>query len=475
MADFEKKPTIAILGGGLAGLGAAWQLTRRGLAEPCVLEQCSDVGGNAGGFELDGVPVDYGSHRLHPACDPDILDDLRSLLADDLLARPRHGRIRLGGRWIHFPLKACDLLTNLPWGFRFHIAGDIMRKAIPLRANRMPPSFASILERGLGKTICREFYFPYARKIWGLPPEELSPIQARRRVSAGSLGKMLRKVLTGGKKSAGTKGTFFYPRGGFGQIARTMAAAAGQAGADVRLEATVRAIHLGPPHTVELETGGQAASIRTDHVWSTIPVSVLPRLIQPPAPDDVLEAAGQLQSRAMVLIYLVLGQQRFTEYDAHYFPGAEIPLTRLSEPKNYSDRTDPPDRTVLCGELPCNEGDETWQMSDEALGDVVRQSLDRYELPIDAPVLSVTTRRLSHAYPIYRYGYEEYFGVIDRWLDGLDGVLSFGRQGLFAHDNVHHALAMAYAAVSCLRETGLFDSRQWQTHREEFAKHVVED
>ena len=75
MADFEKKPTIAILGGGLAGLGAAWQLTRRGLAEPCVLEQCSDVGGNAGGFELDGVPVDYGSHRLHPACDPDILDD----------------------------------------------------------------------------------------------------------------------------------------------------------------------------------------------------------------------------------------------------------------------------------------------------------------------------------------------------------------------------------------------------------------
>ena len=33
----------------------------------------------------------------------------------------------------------------------------------------------------------------------------------------------------------------------------------------------------------------------------------------------------------------------------------------------------------------------------------------------------------------------------------------FGRQGLFAHDNTHHALAMAYAAVDCLREDGTFD------------------
>ena len=38
----------------------------------------------------------------------------------------------------------------------------------------------------------------------------------------------------------------------------------------------------------------------------------------------------------MILIYLVLEQDQFTEYDAHYFPEYAVPISRLSEPKNYS-------------------------------------------------------------------------------------------------------------------------------------------
>ena len=105
------RPTrIAILGGGPAGLGAALQLVSQNKAEAIVLEQRDEVGGNAGSFELDGLMVDYGSHRLHPACQPQILSDLRAMLGDDLLDRPRHGRIRLRGHWLHFPLK--DILPK---------------------------------------------------------------------------------------------------------------------------------------------------------------------------------------------------------------------------------------------------------------------------------------------------------------------------------------------------------------------------
>ena len=475
MCDFIKKPIIVILGAGLSGLGAAWQLTRHGLAHVCVLERSAEVGGIAGSFELCGLPVDYGSHRLHPACDPQILGDLRMLLGNDLLTRPRHGRIRLVGRWVHFPLKASDLLTSLPWRFRIRIAGDILRKVISIPSNDVRPSFASVLERGLGSTICRDFYFPYAQKIWGLAPEELSPTQAYRRISVGSLGKMLRKVFTSRNRSS-VGGSFFYPRGGFGQIARVMATAASDGNADIRLRATVRVIHLGPPHYVEFEQHGQVTSIKADYVWSTIPASVLLRLVRPTAPSEVMEASSQLRFRGMVLTYLVLGQQRFSEYDAHYFPGSETPLTRLSETKNYSARTDPPDRTVLCSELPCDVNDETWRMSDEVLAQEISRSLDRCELPIGARVLSVTTRRITHAYPIYRYGYQEHFNVIDQWLDGLHSVLSFGRQGLFAHDNIHHALYMGYAAVDCLNNDGRFDREKWQGYyRKIFETHVVED
>jgi hypothetical protein len=54
-------------------------------------------------------------------------------------------------------------------------------------------------------------------------------------------------------------------------------------------------------------------------------------------------------------------------------------------------------------------------------------------------------------------------------------VTTFGRLGLFAHDNTHHAVAMAYDAVDALRGDGALDRAAWARARERFAAHVVED
>lgn len=86
----------------------------------------------------------------------------------------------------------------------------------------------------------------------------------------------------------------------------------------------------------------------------------------------------------------------------------------------------------------------------------------------------MTTRRLPQAYPIYRTGYETAFDPLDAWLTEESRLVSYGRQGLFAHDNTHHALFMAYRAVDCLRDGG-FDEAKWRAQREVFATHVVED
>ena len=64
---------------------------------------------------------------------------------------------------------------------------------------------------------------------------------------------------------------------------------------------------------------------------------------------------------------------------------------------------------------------------------------------------------------------------MDQWVGQLDGLLTLGRQGLFAHDNTHHTLATAYAAADCLRPDGTFDRTGWAVHRREFETHVVED
>jgi protoporphyrinogen oxidase len=465
---------VVILGAGPAGLGAAFQLARRNLGPVTVLEERERVGGLAGSFEIDGVWADYGSHRLHPACDPRILSDLRELLGEDLLLRPRHGRIRLARRWIHFPLKPLDLAMNLPPSFTAGFFGDTVRKAIR-RRSQPPATFASVLEDGLGPTICRNFYFPYARKIWGLPPELLSPIQAYRRVSGSSPGRLIRKIaraVPGFRSPQGNR--FYYPRQGYGQISASLEKAAASAGAQFILGARVTSVE--PERSrVSFELGGAGKQVEGRHVWSTLPVSLLVRMMQPAAPAEVLAAAAAMRSRAMVLIYLVLEQDRFTEYDAHYFPEEEIPITRLSEPKNYSATEGPRDLTVLCGELPCDTASPYWRMSDDELGGVMRQSLAAAGLPIRSRIRRVAARRLAHAYPLYEIGYERHFDVIDRWLDGFGTLLTLGRQGLFVHDNAHHALAMAYAAVDCLDAGGEFDRERWHACRRVFESHVVED
>lgn len=470
-----RRPTpVLVLGAGPAGLGAAVKLARRGTFQVTVLERQKAVGGNAASFDLDGLRVDFGSHRLHPSCAPDILADIRTLLGDDLLDRPRHGRIRLRSRWVHFPLKPLDLVTNLPPSFALGALRDSAFKPGPTAGEE---TFATVLERGLGRTICRDFYFPYAAKIWGLPPEALDAEQARRRVSAGSVGKMIRKVLNAlpGLKPKGG-GRFYYPRHGFGQISDAYAAEASRLGVDVRLGTGVTGIahQAGRVTSVSASDGGGEREFPTAIVLSTIPLPALVRAMSPAAPDDVLGAASSLRTRAMLLIYLVLETEQFTEFDAHYFPGADIAITRLSEPKNYG-LAALPGRTVLCAELPCAVDDRHWTMSDDDLGTLVRDALGRAGLPVRVPVRAVAARRLRDAYPIYTRDYRPRFERLDSWVGSLDGIVSLGRQGLFAHDNTHHTLATAYAAVECLSDDGAFDRARWADHRREFEKHVVED
>ena len=441
-----------------------------------VLEQNTRVGGNAGSFELEGISVDYGSHRLHPACDPEVLADIRVLLGNDLLDRPRHGRIRLQGRWIHFPLKPLDLLLRLPPAFAAGVLRDRISKITkPGEDPSQPPSFATVLEAGLGRTICRDFYFPYARKLWALDPEELSVTQARRRISASSLAKMARRILFGFRPSG--KSRFFYPRHGYGQISEAFYKAAIEAGAEFHLGARVESVNTEYPgiRHVQFTHNGSNRSIPADFVWSTIPLPSLVRCMKPGAPSSVLDAAEQIQFRAMILIYLVLEQERFSEYDAHYFPESGISISRLSEPKNYSNTEHPANVTVLCAELPCSANGPEWGKSDEELSHLVRDSLAMAGIPVQSGIQKVFTRKLRYAYPIYRQGYETHFNQIDQWLRQINGLITFGRQGLFVHDNTHHALYMAYCAVRCLDDSGDFDIARWQSYREIFDTHVVED
>lgn len=467
---------VVVLGAGPAGIAAAHALTKR-RAKVEVLERAPVAGGNAASFRIDGIWCDYGSHRFHPVADPDVIADVKRLLGDDLLLQPRHGRIRLGGRWIHFPLKVQDALVKLPPAFAAALIGDMVLKRFR-RKSDVGRSFSSVLYDGLGPTISENFYFPYVRKLWGLDPDKLAVTLAERRVSGNSVGKILGKMMRMIPGLRGeTTGRFYYPKGGFGQIARAMVEAAEEQGATFRFGADIIRIERDGNRVsgVVARKGEEEIRHESDQVFSTIPLTAAVRIMDPPPPPEVVEAARSIRFRGMILVYLTLEADRFTEYDAHYFPELSIPISRMSEPKNYSSATEPRGRTILCAELPCDPGEAWWDMPDEELGKDLCGWLEGVGLPVTMPVIRCETRRIAHAYPVYDIDYQRHFETVDDWLSSLDGFLSFGRQGLFAHDNTHHALAMAYAAADSLTAAGGIDRARWAGHRRAFESHRVED
>ncbi|MBL0169313.1 MAG: FAD-dependent oxidoreductase [Gemmatimonadaceae bacterium] len=422
------EPRILILGGGPAGVGAAVRLRQANKAAVTLLEQGDTAGGNGGSFRWRDHRLDYGSHRLHPASDAEILDDIKSLLGAALLDRPRHGRIRLRGRWIHFPLKPHDLLLRLDPAFGIGVLKDMVWRQRAATAD----NFAAIIAASLGPTIAQSFYLPYAKKIWGADPVTLSGIQARRRVAAGSFAKLLRKVLNAvpGFRPP-MSGRFFYPADGFGQISEAFAAKASQLGADVRFGWRVTGLtapsDTGVPWIVRAQHDGVETELAADYVWSTLPISLIARFMGSQTSAAAVEAATQIRYRAMILVYLELPVEQFTEFDAHYLPDANVRITRLSEPKNYAVRRVPAGRTVLCAELPASVDDPEWRMDDAALGALVCKDLETVGIPVPAAPTAVTVRRLAQAYPIYDQGYERPFSVLDQWADALPRFLTYGR------------------------------------------------
>jgi protoporphyrinogen oxidase len=459
-----------VLGSGPAGLAAAWRAARAG-HPVTVLERADRVGGLAGSFEVDGVRVDHGSHRLHPATAGPMLAELRALLGDDLQTRPRNGRLRVAGQWVGFPLRPAELARALPPAMLARLGTEAL--GAPLR-RREEPSFAATLRKGLGPTLYEQLYAPYALKLWGLPGDRISADQATKRVTADTPWKVAARVLRLDRNARSGQGrVFHYPRRGFGQIVEALGDAAVAAGAEIRLGTEVTEVEHRADGVVVRTAAGDP--VVAGHAFSTVPLPLLARLAVPGPPAEVLADAARLRFRAMVLVYLVHQGGRWTAYDAHYFPGPETRLTRISEPVNYrASGEDPSDRSVLCAEIPCAVGDDVWTATDDELAALVEDGLQVTGLPAVRRG-AVVVKRLPHVYPVYQPGYEAHLDGLDRWVGSLPRLTTFGRLGLFAHDNTHHAIAMAYDAVNALRADGSRDEPSWAAARARFASHVVED
>ncbi len=478
MSMLSKKTTVVILGAGPAGLMLACKLLQRTdlSLEVTVIEQRHVPGGIAASFQEEEIWLDYGSHRLHPATPEHLLKDIKELIGSSLLRRVRNGRIRLQGSYLKFPLKPFDCLLHLPKAFIFGIFLDLLRK--PFRPTRPVISFADQLLQGLGPTVCNTFYFPYARKLWGYPPEQIDVEQANKRVSAGTISKILKKLsafLPGIKTQ--NSGIFYYPKEGIGQISRALAEKVQTLGGKIEYDSKaseITTVNGSVSSVVIVRQNNEHHTLSADFLFSTVPVTQTVSLLSSEKNTPALVAAESLTYRNMVFLYLLMDCEQWQPFDAHYFPEEDYIFSRISEGKNYNGEVTPKDKTIICCEIPCQDGDTIWLADDEHLKHLVLKDLEKAAIPAKN-LNRVFSKRQTNVYPVYTIGYPAKLHIIEQYLKQTKGLVSLGRQGLFTHDNIHHTMMMADRAVQCFTENGQWDTQQWDHFCDEFSTYVVED
>ncbi|MGH9184336.1 MAG: FAD-dependent oxidoreductase, partial [Acidimicrobiales bacterium] len=217
---------VVVLGAGLAGLSCAYELTKGGHTVT-VLEREPHIGGMASSFVEDDPEYwcyDFGPHRFHTT-DETLKDHIKEILDENWVPAKRLSRIVLYGKFFDYPLKAGNVLRNLPKRILVKAFLDYFWVRFKDRTGitkYRDDNFETWVERRFGRTLYRIFFGMYTEKAWGMPPNTISADWASQRITLLNLADTVKQAVFKPKNVPRTLVTdFVYPEyGGIGEIAR---------------------------------------------------------------------------------------------------------------------------------------------------------------------------------------------------------------------------------------------------------------
>jgi protoporphyrinogen oxidase len=464
---------IYIIGGGVTGLSAAWQLAERG-ATVTVFEAEDHVGGMATTFRHGDFLLDLGPHKFFSVME-ERMRLAEEIMGADFLTVPKRSRIRLAGRFLNYPVGLFDLLKNLnPF---IAISGGLSYLWQMLRNlfDRNPAgSYEDYLVKKFGRRLYELIFAQYARKIWG-DPRTLARSLAETRVAVPGLFTLLWRMLFARRGGPVIHAeTFRYPKYGSGEFSERLAQLARENGAVIKLNATVSGIELdgGRVSALRLADARRVAIGKDDTVISTCAAAYLTRLVALRPPEDVLAAAERLKTRDLILLYVFLDRPSVSQDNWLFFPEAKYIFNRVFEQKNFSPFMTPQDRTVLCLEIVISSA-EIQQSSPEVLTERALDGLEECGLINRSQVSETLLKRVKWAYPVYDLDYKRNAELVYRYLDDIPNLYSVGRQGGFNYIGQIDCLDIGIVTAEHVsRRQGKFG---WEAQRRHFASYIVLD
>ena len=344
-----QKQSVVIIGGGPAGLTAAWELAKEGGSENydvTVLEATREFGGISRTVKHDGNRMDIGGHRFFSK-DERIMDWWKEVLPlqgapsyDDrklgrehdmepggpdpevedkvMLKRHRVSRIYWNRHFFDYPislsantLKAMGPKLTLVAGFSY----------LKSMVHKLPETnLENFYINRFGRKLYSMFFEGYTEKLWGRHPSQISADWGAQRVKGLSImgvlknafAKLMPKKRDNSEVETSLIEEFWYPKYGPGQLWETVEANCEAAGVKVITDANVVEIRQANGRIASVvyeDSEGNRTEMTADNFISSMPVKDLVNAVDAsdkPAPNDMTEIANGLPYRDFVTVGLLV-------------------------------------------------------------------------------------------------------------------------------------------------------------------------
>lgn len=472
---------VLVIGAGLAGLSAAYELVRNG-NEVTIIESESSPGGLARSVYYKGFTLDFGPHRIYSEY-PTAFSLITLICAKDLITVERKSRIRLKNCFFQYPLQLYELIRY----FDAFIISKFTISYLNTQIKRLfsfssleEISFERYLISRFGEEVYNFFFAPYAEKVWGIKGSALSADIAKVRVAQRSLHDAALEIFFKKRKQKSALEKFLYPRKGIGMIASKLADLIEKMGGKIIYNFSVISLQLNKEKTKVIAVIAKKGNLLLsfdensfDYVISTIPLTKLVDMVYPD--NEKLKPITQsLQFRNLLLLFLFLKREIPIKDTWIYFPEQNCMFHRVYFPKNFYRELCPDEKFSLCAEIGCFSTDNLWSERDaDIFTKVVRDLKEEGLLFSDLDIEDYMIIRLPFAYPIYDLIYQIKLEKIFSELSKIDNLITTGRQGLFHHNNLDHSIIMGLEAAKSIQIK--LTSKDWYYKIKEFNKFRILD
>ena len=320
---------VGIIGGGAAGLAAAFELVKKG-HQAHVFERAPFLGGQASTFDVGGGRLERGYHHLFMS-DTHMVDLIHELGLGHKLAwiESKVGFYYDGKIWPF--TSATDLLRFKP----LSLVDRLRLGFVTLYLQRVKEyrryegvTATEWLQKRAGRRAYEVVWEPMLRGKFGEHFDEIS--------MTWLWGKIYLRVASRGKPWEKEK--LGYPMGSFGEVFDTLGERIPQMGGEVHTSAGVRRVALdeGRATGLEVEMPDRESEVRLyDAVIATTPSYVFTRLV-PPLPEDYARKLTDVTYLSAVLIVLVLDRPLSSMYWLNV-ADRTVPFVGVIEQTNFVD------------------------------------------------------------------------------------------------------------------------------------------